>query len=274
MNKPKVSHEKSPGLLLRFFSNPVVGVVSSICSVTGVFLAIYFFVASTQKRELTYFVHPIKTVVARADQSSRLSISVDRVEVSSDVTAAQIAFWNVGNLPIRPQNILRPFKIHLPPGTAIVDALIRKKSREVIELDLISEAMNQGTIEVSWNILEKGDGGIIQLIYLGTPDTSITASGIVEGQGGIDQQTSYGKVRSPAEQYEFQFREMRHLALVMLGFAGIFVILGSVLAYLRKKRGAKSYRFVWFIIAQSFVAIVFAAVLWIISIPPGPPFGF
>ncbi len=59
---------------VRFFSQPVVGIAGSIASIIGIGLSVYFFLASRETSELTYFVHPAKAAVVRTGQTSRLSI--------------------------------------------------------------------------------------------------------------------------------------------------------------------------------------------------------
>ena len=96
-------------MFLRFFSNPAVGIAGSIASIIGLVLAIYFFDKSSRYRELIYLVHPANAVVVKSGQLSRLSVTLDEKTLNTDVTAAQVAFWNAGNEAIRKDNVLQPF---------------------------------------------------------------------------------------------------------------------------------------------------------------------
>lgn len=169
---------------MRFFSNPIVG---SLAGIVGVSLGIYFYVQSSRHRDLTYLVHPAKAVVVKTGQASKLTVLVEGKEVLSDITVAQIAFWNAGNEPIRREHMLRPFVIRTETGVPIIEATIRKTSREVVSLELDRSRAPEGRIAASWNILERDDGGIIQVVFAGGPDTAISATAVIEGQPQIRQ---------------------------------------------------------------------------------------
>jgi hypothetical protein len=85
--------------------------------IIGVLLAVYFYRQARQYRELTYIVNPAKAVVVKAGQSSKLSVTYKEQQIKTDVTAVQVAFWNVGNQSIRGGelreggNVLKPLVI-------------------------------------------------------------------------------------------------------------------------------------------------------------------
>ncbi len=151
-------------ILLRFFSNPIVGIIGSLASVAGVVLAVYFYLQSERHRELTYIVNPAKTIVLKAGQTSRLSVTLDGKKFDNDLTAAQIAFWNSGNETIRRDHILKPFVIRTARDAPIIEARILKQSRDVVDITLGTTRISTGEIAVSWNILEQNDGGVIQIV--------------------------------------------------------------------------------------------------------------
>jgi len=68
------SHESSRA---SFFSNPIVGIIGWIATVLGLLLTIYFYIEGKESPQLTFYVNPIKAVVVRANQASRLSASFD-----------------------------------------------------------------------------------------------------------------------------------------------------------------------------------------------------
>jgi len=98
----------------RFFSNPLVGMTGTAASVIGVVLALFFYFSGQKTRDLTAFLHPIRTNVVRMGQASNLSIKFEDRQVDSDVTALQITVWNRGALSIRPDNVLKPVAIVMP----------------------------------------------------------------------------------------------------------------------------------------------------------------
>lgn len=272
MNK---SSPESRNILIRFFSNPIVGITGSVASIIGVVLGIYFFVASKHERLLTYFVHPVKSIVATPETASKLSIYLEDKKIQSDITAAQIAFWNAGNEAIRSEHVLKPLIIRAEGNTQIIEARLRKKSREIVNLNIDRDRLDKGILTITWNILEKGDGGIIQLIYLGTPNTQITAEAIIEGQDHIQQEEFRGKILTPGEQYASHSESFYIFIFI---FLGLFVFMGlvyTVKVFHRRRKGKKMFQKHDLMLAANGVMIVFMVILLFYkSRPIGPPFGF
>jgi hypothetical protein len=166
----------------RFFSNPAVGIIGTII---GLVLSVYFYTLSQHHRDLVYVVNPVKTIIVKAGQLSRLSVNLDGKTIDTDLTAAQIAFWNQGNESIRKEHVLQRFTLYTQPKTPIIEATIRKTSREVVNIELDKTRFQDGALGVSWNILENGDGGIIQVVFAGGINTDILHSGVIEGQRSV-----------------------------------------------------------------------------------------
>jgi hypothetical protein len=150
---------------MRFFGNPVVDVIGALASIIGVPLAIYFYVQTTQFRELVYYVNPAQAIVVKAGEVSRLRVLVGDRELKSDVTTAQIAIWNRGKESLRPENVLVPVVIRTVPSVPILETKVRTKSRDAIGLGVDDAHLEEGAVGISWKILERGDGGVIQIVY-------------------------------------------------------------------------------------------------------------
>lgn len=268
--------ETTPGWLRRFFSNPAVGILGSIASMIALGLAIYFYIESTQNRELTYFVHPVKSIVVRAGEASELSVTLGGALIKGDVTATQLAFWNAGKEPIRAQHVLRPFVIQTENNTPILEARVRKETREVVELELDQSKMDQGQLGVSWSILEVGDGGVVQLILSGGTEVGVSASAVIEGQPEVRSIAFTREIRTPIEQYAYIAAQNRKTALVFGGMGAVMGVLASFMLVRSKRRGQK-FEFKWSgwaLIGQTIMIIVFAVYFLLRAQPPGPPFGF
>ncbi len=265
--------QRNTNPVIRFFSKPAVGIIGSLASILGVLVAIYFYTEGHNFRELTYYVHPAKAIVARVGQTSRLSVKLNNNPLNSDITAAQLAFWNAGELSIKSENVLKPLNISIGSKTPIIDAIIRKKSRDVVDISLDKSDFERGELRLTWNILEKNDGAIIQVIFVGNSDTPIIASATIEGQKDISR-LEYSKIiRSPSEQYDWLVRKEKRSAYVILGMGVFLAVLVTILLVL-----ARDYRR-WHLldlalIGQPVIFIFMAIYRLIKSVPPGPPFGF
>ena len=190
---------KSTSPVMRFFSNPVIAIVGSIASVIGLGLSAFLYTTGVTSRDLIYHVDPIKTAVARANQSSRISIQVDGEPIARNVTAAQIAIWNDGKEPIREENLLGSGQLFVETGREhpIIDARVLEESRdEVIKLALDSSEIGIGRLGVKWAILEQHDAALLQLIYFGDDKTPVTISAAVQKPSQVRAYAGRGWVNS------------------------------------------------------------------------------
>lgn len=256
-----------------FFSNPLVGIIGVIISIIGVILAIFFYISSKEIPQLTYYVHPVKSIIISSGQSSQLSVNVNDKTIDSDVTTAQIAFWNRGKKSIRSSNILKPFTIKTNPQTPILKTRIIKKSRDVVNIELDTTYIQNGVINIDWNILEQNDGGIIQIIYNGGIDVPITADAVIEGQKSIESLTFSGKIQSPSEQYSGIFHYNKQVGIIFF-IAGFVTLLSSLyLIYFKPKNDIRR-KPVYIIVVVSLILISCSVYFLLKGQIPGPPFGF
>jgi hypothetical protein len=255
----------------RFFSNPLVGVIGAVASLCGVALAIYFYSMSTNTRELTYMVHPVKAVVVRGGQTSRLSITLDGRPVQGDVTTAQVACWNAGRSSIRKDQILRPVVLRTSPPVPIVDATIRKETRpDITRLCLDKSNFQGGEVGVSWNIMEGNDGGVIQLVFIGDTKTEVILDGTIEGQRAV----SRSKGRPPDGDLVLTVGRRRFLTYFFFTMIIISALsaISNIMRFVRRRK-QRIGRFVADIAADVFLAGIII-LFYVRSRASGPPFGF
>lgn len=150
-----------------------------------IFISIYLFVLAKENRDLCFFENPTKATVFKSGQAAGLQVLHQGTPIDTDVTIVQVAVWNHGRKSIRQENILKPVILYTSPGCSILDASIRKASRDVSDIRLDKSSLKEGTLPISWKILEKNDGAAIQLIVAGKPATAIRCKGTIEGQKNI-----------------------------------------------------------------------------------------
>ncbi len=250
------------------------GIFGSLASVVSVPLAIYFYTETKQVPLLTYYVHPSRAVVVRAGQASKLTIDYAGNEIKSDITAVQIAIWNQGKSPIKKGNILKPITLGTENGIPILEASVRKVSRDVTNLALDNQDTNKGHATLSWDILERNDGGIIQLIYAGGPETKITVDGVVEGQEGIVQLQSSVALQSTEEQLRSERRGNKVLGPALMIFGGIIAVPIGILFIWSLKAGKFNLRVDWIVLSSPVPFVLFGIYLLTKAQEIGPPFGF
>ncbi|WP_339900121.1 hypothetical protein [uncultured Gilvimarinus sp.] len=163
-----------------------MGIIGSIASLIGLFLAIVFFFAAQKSPNLVYSIHPTKNVLLRADIPSDLSVLYKGEAIKDkDIVAISLSIWNDGSQSIRPSSILESVKIEFTPRVNILEANVTKLSRAVTKLSLSQDqnVLNGGVVPLEWNILESGDGANIQVIYAGSLEATVSVKGVIEGQG-------------------------------------------------------------------------------------------
>ena len=250
----------------RFFSKPIVGIVGSIASIVGLALAIYFYLDSNYYREVVYLVNPAKAVVVKAGQLSRLSVILDGKILSTDVTAAQVAFWNEGKASIRSEHILQPFKLVTSHQVRIIEASVRKKSREPVLINLDTNRIDQGELGISWNILEKGDGAILQIIFAGPPTTPISIKGVVEGQShpkNLGSSFLRSSDEKPVDRKQFG----TIMLFAMLSMPITLFVLVTWLYITGRRMSLTQF-------LAPIAMIVVSFLMWFLLRQPEPPFGF
>lgn len=271
----------SPGpRILRWFSNPWVGVIGAITSCLGLVATIFFYFAADRTRKLVFYPHPVKTTVAKAGASSGLRIFYGDRKIDTDVTAAQVALWNSGRASIRPENILRQIKIVTRPPVPILEATVRRVTREVIGLKLDDSGFSHGVVLVNWRILEFADGGAIQIIYAGSQQVELAVDGIIEGQPRIINVRYPGEIKDPTAQVETLllptwFRWLG-IALFVVATQTVFPLIFRATEKLRKKypwRGFFVFSISALVLTLAVILVGLRLLLPVFALP-NPPFSF
>ncbi len=185
MAEQQAALEKN-NIFKNFISNPL-GWLSTAIGVVGIILTVYFFTISREIAELCVGISSEKTIIFKKGENSKLKILYEGREISSDITSTQILLWNNGKKSIRPSNVLKPVSVVIP-NCEILDAILIKESRPIINTKLETKYLSKGVLGLSWDILEKSDGCKIQLIYTAGQDAPINSSGAIEGQKNINTQ--------------------------------------------------------------------------------------
>lgn len=276
--------------LSRLFSWRLVGIIGSIGSIAGVVVSVYFYSVSKESPNLTYFVHPARAIVLRTNQTSNLTVQFDGQDLASNVTTAQIAFWNAGNKPIRQADILKPLVIRTGDGSRILEVRLRKSSRDVVQIALNVSRLMDAVVEIGWNILEQNDGGVIQIVYAGDETVDIQATAVVTGQREIATRAYGHELRSIAEEYTYRQRAYYRLPIYIIIILSAGLLTSASLSFFmkneigdllfRSKKDSEVYFYritkviyiIPIIMASLTAALGIFLLLWV---PPSePPFGF
>jgi hypothetical protein len=279
-----------------FFWFSIVGTVGTL---SGVVLSVYFYQASQIKPLLTFGVHPLKTELQRPDFDKELGFIYKGKPIESEsITSVQVSIWNAGTRSIRESDVLDPFRLAMPDGSAILSVRAKKTSRPISGFEILGnqEDYKSGICPLKWRILEPGDGAVIQIIYAGGARRDPTLVGAVEGQrnGIVVEQYDLTLDRTTILPSRISFTRLGGI-LFLIAVAVLLILIGRRidarteaakqlakektaaerhLAELRK-RTVRPPPVFWALFACVLLFLLGAlALLLHLGSPPGPPFGW
>lgn len=199
--------------LTRLLSNPIFGILGCMASILSIYLAFYFYSASKETRELSYYISPLYSVAYKADILPQLSVTYEGKEIVDDVNVMRIVVWNNGKQSIKRDNILVPLTINLGDKARILECNVIKSSREIVNVEIDSMKYMHGVALVLWDIFEQDDGAVIEVTYTGDAKHSI--SGVIEGQKTICQRSV--RFRSSDLSTAMNIASLKTLIVLLIG---------------------------------------------------------
>ena len=213
-----------------------IAVVSLTVGV-GAVLFSYWVYRRGEKRRVPTMVAAPSTVVLVKPEVSRLkdfSVTHDgKIVGVNGVTATFIYFWNDGKLPILRADVTSPYTISLPKGVQILNLAVTRSTRPVlgIEAHVVSNEEGTDCVEISFSVLEPGDGLKVQIIFDGPSDSQVVFAGSCLGSSKV-------RVLTPEWTY-FQSRTKRFEAtytpfMIALGLVAVCSGLGGLISLAAK----------------------------------------
>jgi hypothetical protein len=167
--------------------------IATVLNIAFAIVTIWLTIALMKKRKLLYHEYDVRTTVFQTEEAgSELTALYEGQQIEDDVTGVQIAIWNDGDKPIRSEHVLQDAKIVADDDAHILEPRLVERSRDVTGFEISSTSDQE--VAFSWDILEKGDGGVVQVLYSGNPYSEFKVEGVVEEQGEVYNSHSEGLV--------------------------------------------------------------------------------
>ncbi len=167
-------------------------------------------------------INPFRATFISSEGINSFKVYKDERKIEGPISAAQLVVWNAGRQPIKQSDILEPIRIHTSSGSRIHSVQIQSVVRSVSGISAAPDATGVG-VEVTFRILEQGDGALLQIIYEGDENVTFNVTGSVVGQRSLDAITA----PKPKEKTNLG---RPHKALVF-SFVTIWIVM--ILAFLR-----------------------------------------
>ncbi len=135
-------------------------------------MAIYFFIRSNKKQSPCYYSGSLHWYDSKYLPTSRLTLMIDD-KVVSRFTITQLAFWNAGDISIRPTDFInsRNLSIRLPKSVRVFEIQITKCTNPEISASINRELEHSDSSHyyypLDFQYLDKDDGFSLIVIHDG-----------------------------------------------------------------------------------------------------------
>ncbi|MDO6468706.1 hypothetical protein Q4498_11335 [Neptunomonas phycophila] len=163
-----------------------LGLIGVVIGLVGLAASYYFYNLSVKEREPILLEEPFRSLLIEADSVKDFPLKVvnpDGTVLEKDVSSMRFYFWNSGSEPIKNLHVLKPLQLLLSDSDVqIIDLRILSITRPDIVNPHIGLATNKtNLIDINFDILEKGDGFLFQVLYAGNHDAETKLQGTIEG---------------------------------------------------------------------------------------------
>lgn len=156
-------------------SNPVTSIFTAIMTVAAFILAY----RSTPQKVIKCSVLSNKLITNRQSKFNKLNVLYDNKQVEK-LTVSDITFWNNSFPPIKKEDLIKkcPFTVSVENGE-VLDVIIIEGEDSSNQIE--ASILDKNIVSISFEYLNRKEGGKIQIIHTGNEDSIIISKKI---QGG------------------------------------------------------------------------------------------
>ena len=156
-----------------------VNLIGWIFGVVGIVVAVtLWYFPHEERARPTYLIDPSRTSIVRATSGlSALKVYYNDQQVSgNDVNALTLYFWNSSGRALQVSAVKSPYLCRFANGVDILEVHVARLTRDVTRLSAIK--LDNTSLQMTFDFLEKGDGAAIQVIYSGPITSKLTCGGV------------------------------------------------------------------------------------------------
>jgi len=165
-----------------FIKNHSIDIIIAI-AITSFF----FYFVERKEIEPRYAVSNIELIAEQTFDAPELKLFWDGQEIQ-EVQSIKIAIWNSGKQYISEENISdnKPIMVNIPSGIQILYAEFIETSRPTLQFStkFLPSEIDRQTIRITIvgdDAIEKDDGGVIKILFTGTPQDDFAVTGRIFG---------------------------------------------------------------------------------------------
>lgn len=164
-------------------NNPLWTLGSFIVAFISVILVIILHKRGQRTKKPTFLVRSSNLVSDFSSKFAKLQILYSSREIEN-LTVSKIAFWNDGAQTIDSRDVAEadPLRIVLKEEYNILDVSVIYTKNEANRFGVLPFEEGR-SVKITFDYLDKDEGGVIQLIHTGKGSSDIEVSGIVKGVG-------------------------------------------------------------------------------------------
>lgn len=265
---------KDNGFLVKLRSVVSQPSLHYVTALAGIVISIFLYYMSERGSELRFAVKPSRVEMVNTSWASLLSIRYQGSPVEGGITVAQVALWNAGRTPIGTEDVVDQIEIYTDPAVPILNASLRS-ARKATNMSLDRSLFARGRLPVRWKVLERGDGGVVEILYNGPPSVGIFIRGDLLDPGYMSTYSNQVGFESPEEEFRLLRRANRNrrilsLPLGALALCGLLYVLSSSRKAERPPLEGRSDNIFVVVLIVLFICCI---VMYVTSWYPSPPVG-
>ena len=178
-------------LLQKFVQNPMFQLLSLGLGLIGIILAVLFYIKSRRYKAPMYEISSTTLIENLSAKLTGLEVNFKGIP-QERITVSRLVFWNDGSDTIRLTDLtnMAPITIQLASGAKLLDASVVHVSEEANQFSIITKQESTqedapSHIIISFDYLDKYEGGVIQIVHTGKSTHAISVTGKVKGAGEV-----------------------------------------------------------------------------------------